>query len=230
MSVESFLWAKVDPRLRVKANEIIVFGRSLRMKRIFLAANLLTAASAYTVPAMAHEGRSFEPYLVFVGFRNEPAFEDGINAFDFFVNYDVDGDGMCDKPDRSDCIPVDVSKGDTVTGTVHALYLQEQAFNAPVLTDHKLKGKLKQDFSDPSRYNIYFEPNVNGAYGFQLDLTIQKQGKPLAHITGDAGKFVCGKGTQNASGDAFKCVKDIEPFPLNVDDNYRDNTPTDVHP
>jgi hypothetical protein len=106
-----------------------------------------------------------------------------------------------------------------------------------VLATTKLAGELEQDFEDPSRYNIFFKPNVDGPYGFQLDSTIQYKGSdpnfpepgPVLHISGEDGKFVCEGGSQ-VEGESFNCVRDIlQPFPGRASANYRDNPPLSGH-
>ena len=199
------------------------------MQYLWSAISFLMVAGILTGPALAHEGRVFPggsgKYLVFTGFRNEPAFEDEANALDFFVLFDIDGDGECTQPDCSDWVSVDVSQGDTVNIEVRVLYLEEDAFNANVITSTKLQGALEQDFSDPSRYNIYFKPNVDGAYGFRIKGDIQHQGAPLLHLDGNAGKFVCEGGSQDPE-EAFNCVQDIlQPFPLGANASYRNDAP-----
>ncbi|MEP6935308.1 MAG: hypothetical protein ABI988_15460 [Nitrospirota bacterium] len=192
---------------------------------------LILGAGIQTGSALAHEGRVFlgGQYVVFVGFRNEPAFEDEGNAMDLFVLFDTNGNGICDQPDDApntckDWIPVSKGDGDTVNIEAQALYLTDDAFNAPVRVSKKLHGDLKQDFFDASRYNIYMKPNVGGAYGFALTGTIKAKNGALLTLGGDQGKFVCGGGSQNPE-EAFGCVGDIlQPFPFGRDSNYRDDS------
>ncbi len=212
------------------------------MRKVMLIIGIVSATSGFSAATVAHEGRVFAPYVIFVGFRNEPASEDEANGLDYFVFYDTDGDGQCADETCSDWIPVDAkqfSEGvkDEVSAEVHALYLEDDAFDAKVLATAKLTGELGQDFEDPSRYNIFFKPNVDGAYGFQLDSTIQYKGSdpnfpdpgPVLHISGENGKFVCEGGSQ-VEGELFSCVADIlQPFPGGARANYRDNPPLSGH-
>ncbi len=198
------------------------------MRYVWVALNfVILVGGIQTGSAFAHEQRNFlgGQYILFVGFRNEPAFEDEANGLDLFLIRDSDGDGKCtqDTPDAClDWLPVSKSDGDVVNVQAQVLYLTDDQFNAPIREQAPLKGELKQDFSDATRYNIYFKPNVGGAYGFILNGTIQKQGSPAVQFVNE--KFVCGEGNQNIGGHGFSCVGDIlQPFPFGANSNYRDN-------
>ena len=208
-----------------------------RMTRyVWIVLNLLILGGGLQAgSSFAHEGRQCPPYILFVGFRNEPAFEDEPNAMDVFVMIDKDGNGQCDEPDEGntcrDWIPVNTRGGDQVNLEAHVLYLLDDAFNAQVRFSSKLQGDLEQDFRDPSRYNIYFKPNVGGAYGFKITGTIQYKGSdprlpgpgPLLTLSGNQGTWVCGGGSQNPE-ENFSCVADIlQPFPFGPPSNYRDD-------
>lgn len=113
-----------------------------------------------------------------------------------------------------------------------ALYLTDDAFNAQVRNSKKLKGDLAQDFSGSSRYNIYFKPNVGGAYGFKLTGSIQHKGSDqsfpspglILTLSGNQGKWVRGGGSQSTE-ESFGCVRDIQqPFPFGPPSNYRDDS------
>lgn len=185
--------------------------------------------------AFAHEQRNFAGpsgpahYILFLGFRNEPAFEDEGNAMDLFLIRDKDGDGKCTIDNGDTCgdwLPVSKRDGDTVNITVTALYLTEDQFNAPIREQAPLKGELHQDFFDATRYNIYMKPNVGGAYGFILNGTIQKNdgSSPALVLNNVTAKFVCGNGSQNLPDSRYGCVGDIlQPFPFGANSNYRDD-------
>lgn len=205
------------------------------MRYLWIVMSLLIVGSTLTVPVFAHEGRVFAggSYVIFVGFRNEPAFEDEGNALDFFVLYDTNGNGECDDDTCSDWLPVDKGLGDGVNLRAEVLYLEEDAFNARVLDSARLRGAVEQDFEDPSRYNIFFKPNVDGAYGFRIEATIRYRGSdsrfpdpgPLLTIEGRRGKFVCEGGSQDPDSE-FNCVANIlQPFPLGAGANYRNDSP-----
>lgn len=173
-----------------------------------------------TGSAFAHEQRNFGNVILHVGFRNEPAFEDEANALDLFVNWDTNGDGVCnDNNGQSDtCLDWELVDSVNITAA-KVLYLETDQFTAPIRTQTLLKGELDQDFFDPTRYNIRFKPNLGGAYGFLLTGTIMK-GSTVLTLTDE--KFVCGNGKQSDHG--FSCVGDIlQPFPLGANSNYRDD-------
>ena len=204
----------------------VIVNKTLRY--VWIALNLLIlGAGIQTGSAFAHEQRNFlgGQYILFVGFRNEPAFEDEANGLDLFLIRDSDGDGKCtqDTPDAClDWLPVDKGNGDVVDIQAKVLYLADDQFNAPIREQGKLKGELEQDFFDATRYNIYFKPNVGGAYGFILNGTIQKQGSPAVQFINE--KFVCGNGHQPPTAHGFSCVGDIlQPFPFGANSNYRDD-------
>ncbi len=198
------------------------------MRYVWAVLNLLILVGGIQAgSAFAHEQRNFlgGQYILFVGFRNEPAFEDEANGLDLFLIRDSDGDGQCtqDTPEAClDWLPVSKRDGDVVDLEAKVLYLADDQFNAPIREQKKLNGALRQDFSDDTRYNIRFKPNVGGAYGFILNGTIQRQGSPAVQFINE--KFVCGNGHQNIGGHGFSCVGDIlQPFPFGAHSNYRDD-------
>lgn len=197
---------------------------SRTLRYVWMALNLLIlGAGIQTGSAFAHEQRLFlnGQYILFVGFRNEPAFEDEGNALDLFVINDI-------KPDNGGCTDDlgdscgDWKPVDSVDVKVKVLYLTADQFNAPIREQAMLTGDLEQDFFDPTRYNTYFKPNVGGAYGFILNGTIKKTGVPDLVLTNE--KFVCGNGHQPPTAHGFGCVGDIlQPFPFGANSNYRDD-------
>lgn len=88
------------------------------MRYVWMILNLLIlGVGMQTGSALAHEGRVFAPYIVFVGFRNEPTFEDEANGLDLFVLIDKDGNGQCDQFNSTtntclDWVPVNTGGGD----------------------------------------------------------------------------------------------------------------------
>jgi hypothetical protein len=203
------------------------------LKSLWLMMGVVTVAATLAVPAFAHEGRRFLPYIVFVGFRNEPAFEDEGNALDFFVLFDTDGDGECTAADCSDWVAVNRGAGDQVDLKARVQYLEADTFDAKVIASARLRGAVEQDFADPSRYNIFFKPNVDGAYGFLIEATLKYNGSdpnfptpgPLVTIGGNGGKFVCEGGSQDPE-EVFNCVDEVlQPFPLGVAASYRNDPP-----
>jgi hypothetical protein len=198
------------------------------MRYVWVALNFVILVGGIQVgSAFAHEHRNFlgGQYIMFVGFRNEPAFEDEANGLDLFLIRDSDGDGQCtqDTPDAClDWLPVDKGAGDKVDIKVKVLYLAEDKFDAQIREQAPLKGELDQDFFDATRYNIHFKPNVGGAYGFILNGSFQKQGSPEVQLNNV--KFVCGNGSQDLPNSRFGCVGDIlQPFPFGANSNYHDD-------
>lgn len=197
---------------------------SKTLRYVWMALNLLIlGAGIQAGSAFAHEQRLFlgGQYILFVGFRNEPAFEDEANALDLFViNDTIPDNGGCTIDNGDSCgdwVPVD-----SVDVKAKVLYLAADQFNASIREQAALKGELDQDFFDPTRYNIYFKPNVGGAYGFILNGTIKKAGVPDLVLTNE--KFVCGNGHQPPTTHGFSCVGDIlQPFPFGANSNYRDD-------
>lgn len=185
---------------------------------------LILGAGIQTGSAFAHEQRNFAggKIVVHVGFLNEPAFEDEANGLDLFVNYDTNGDGQCNDNNGQSDTCLDWEPVDSVDVKAAVLYLAEDQFNAPIREQAPLKGELKRDFFDPTRFNIHFKPNVGGAYGFILNGTITKNQTVVATFTNE--KFVCGNGHQPPTTHGFSCVGDIlQPFPFGAQSNYRDD-------
>ncbi len=184
-------------------------------KMLINAVHVLALACCLLDPAMAHEDRRFGSYDVAVGFRVEPASEDVPNAFDFFVSH-------CSNASCSTSTGLDIDKGDTVNLTVRAIVLQKEAFNATIISNVKLTGEFRQDFSTPNRYNIWFKPVENGVYGFILSGTVRKKGKTARSINS---KWVCGKGSRSKTS-RFSCVQDFQTVPAQgaIDKKgYQDN-------
>jgi hypothetical protein len=134
------------------------------------------------------------------GFRNEPAFEGEINAVDIFISR------------ASDSRPIDTSVGDVVDLTVVVQYRAAETFSSAVVASTPLEQKPSKAFGTTNRYNAYFRPNVDGAYGFRITGTISDLSDPVAgQVTIDE-TFVCGGGSL-APPSAFNCVRDAQPFP-----------------
>lgn len=153
--------------------------------------------------AAAHEGRSVAggALQIEVGWRTEPAIEDVLNNFDLFV-------------ERDDGTPVSVRAGAEIDLSIEVLFLRRDTPSSPILAHETLEGELKQDFVNPSRYNIPFIPTKDGAYGFHLTGTIE--GHPIDEV------FICGGGSQS-DDEAFDCVDDAQSFPFGTRARYRDN-------
>ncbi|NEO73221.1 hypothetical protein [Moorena sp. SIO3H5] len=176
-------------------------------------AALIGIMALSAIPARAHETRVVGAYKVTVGFRNEPAFEDVVNAVDVILR------------NAADDSPVDTDKEDKIDLDVYVLYLKEDKFDAQVIRKAKLKGELRKAFGTDNRYNIWFKPTHDGAYGYRVKGTIN--GQQINE------KFVCGGGTKDFRDGrprSFRCVVDPQTFPGNRNSNnnidnagYRDN-------
>jgi len=160
-----------------------------------LALSALIGASS----ALAHEPRVVAggALQISVGFRDEPAFEDQVNAVDVFVRRS-DGTGVSG-PDNVVALLVEVQLRTT------------DAFDAPSVASAEL-GAPRLAFGTTDRYNASFKPTADGAYAFRV------RGR-IHDVTGGAEPveidetFVCGGGAQDARGRAFGCVEDPIAFP-----------------
>lgn len=183
-------------------------------KIIVLAAGIAFSGS-FAGTAWAHEGRVLDGrYQVFVGFLDEPAFEDTRNGFDFFVStFDPN-------PANQRSVNMRDVPTDKLDLKVTAEFLETDDFNARVIASRPLRSPLKQAFGTNNRYRIFFRPTIAGAYGFHIVGSIETADK--GHLDVDQ-RFVCGHGTQNAEGDAFGCVIVLQPVPGNLHDGYKPN-------
>jgi hypothetical protein len=207
------------------------------MKKTFLylsiALGFVIVAGLFAAPAEAHETRTYEDgaYVIVLGFHEEPAFEDEGNGVDLFITFDPTGEGACheheeegEEHEHEECLPVDAGAGDIVDLSIRVLYLRDDEIDAVVLKSEALEGDVVQDFFDPSKYTVYFKPNIQGAYGFEITGTIQKVDEEGPVLELDEERWVCGNGAQGDGG--FDCVEDImQPFPRPAFSNYRDDTP-----
>ncbi|MGZ3236885.1 MAG: hypothetical protein ACXU8A_05855 [Burkholderiaceae bacterium] len=135
--------------------------------------------------ANAHEKRTIGGTLhVAVGWRNEPAFTDTVNAFDFIVTD-----------------PVAVNP---ILLSVDLLYLRSASPNADIISRTRLTGALIKDFTNPNRFNIWMKPSREGAYGFHIKGVVN--GVNVNEI------FICGAGTKDPTGQ-FNCVDDPQIVP-----------------
>ncbi|MDD5034455.1 MAG: hypothetical protein PHE55_06820 [Methylococcaceae bacterium] len=108
------------------------------MKRLF--ALVLAVSCVWVVKAQAHEGRCVKKggddcyYLIFVGFKTEPAFANEVNALDFLIKKNVSGTPQGSQatsiPDifsNDHYAAVDVSGSDKITNaSVTVLHLKSQ--------------------------------------------------------------------------------------------------------
>jgi len=159
-----------------------------KFKYAFLTSSI--AISCFNVStANAHEARTIGNGALhaYVGWRNEPAYEKVVNAFDFIIADDINI--------RTFNLSVDV------------LFLQSDSPTAAVLNREKLKGKIIRDEEFPNRFNIWLLPAMKGAYGFQIKGTIE--GIAINET------FICGGGTKNPA-ESFSCIQQAQSFPSNA--------------
>jgi hypothetical protein len=102
--------------------------------------------------ANPHEPREVGPHTLAVGFRIEPACEDVVNALDFFVTRTSDGK------------PISVSNGDVVDIEAEVQFRKEESVGSAIIQEHRL-AKPEQAFGADNRYNAWFKPTIDGAYG-----------------------------------------------------------------
>jgi len=159
-----------------------------------LALCALLGASA----ALAHEPRAVAGggYQISVGFRNEPAFEDQVNAVVFVRR--SDGTGL-------------VGPDDVVDLQVEVQLREIDAFDATLLDAAEL-ARPRLAFGTTDRYNTSFKPTADGAYAFRVRGRIHDVTAGAEPFAIDE-TFVCGGGTQDARARSFGCVEDPQAFP-----------------
>ena len=137
--------------------------------------------------AIAHESRTISDgaFNVVVGWDSEPAFAKSVNAFEIIFTDDI----------VIDDIDLDVS----------ALYLKDDVMDPQVIFSAELTGDLRQSFSNPGQFNIWFLPTKAGAYGFHI--------KGMVNGTMVDEIFICRGGSQDPDGSSFACVDAPQKFP-----------------
>lgn len=170
---------------------------------VVMAVGLLMQSVAMANP---HEPREVGPYTLAVGFRIEPAFEDVVNALDFFVTRTSDGK------------PISVSNGDVVDIEAQVQFRKEESVASAIIQEHRL-AKPEQAFGADNRYNAWFKPTIDGAYGFRVRGEINDLSDPHAGPLFFDEVWVCGAGTQNPQGRRFACVADPQTFPKGILDH-----------
>ncbi len=174
------------------------------MNKLVRFGTAITLSTLAICSASAHESRAVGEgeYMMVVGLKNEPAFEDIPNALDVFLYYN-----------SGEYEAVNAEEGDDVNLTIEALVLKKGRVKRRV----ELNDGLAQDWEDPSHYTTWFKPTADGAYGF--------------HIYGEINgveideEFVCGDGSQDAES-SFDCIVDPQTVPNTgkKDENgYKDN-------
>lgn len=161
------------------------------MNRKLLATTLLVSIPFFTLNSNAHEPREgvSGTFNLTVGQRVEPAYSGEPNQFDLIVN-NLDG------------TPANVTE---ITLSVDVLFLKEDAYDAKVLHRALLAGEIVRDRTTPNRFNIPYMPTKAGAYGFEINGTIN--GIQISE------KYVCENGTLHPLGKSFGCVTQIQMFP-----------------
>lgn len=154
--------------------------------------------------ASAHERREVVngDFRLTVGWRVEPAFEDGINAVDIFVVRLPSEDA------------VSVRDGDELDPNVTLMYLDEEEFDAEIIAAKDMGNGIQQDFSNPSRYNLSVVPTHNGPYGILVEGSIE--GNMVSEL------YVCGDGSLSSTS-SYDCIEDPETFPGRLINRYRNN-------
>jgi hypothetical protein len=167
--------------------------------RTTAASLLILSAMIGAATALAHEPRPLgdSGLQISVGFRNEPAFEDQLNAVDVFVRR-ADGSG--------------VSGADNVVDLRVEVQLRTtDQFEAASVASAQL-GVPRLAFGTTDRYNTSFKPTADGAYAFRVRGTIHDVTGGREPVEIDE-TFVCGAGTRDARARNFGCVEDPIAFP-----------------
>lgn len=167
---------------------------------VVMALGLLVPSVAMANP---HEPREVGPYTLTVGFRIEPAFEDVPNALDFLVTRTSDGKA------------ISVSNGDVVNVEAEVQFRKEERVDSRIIQTNQL-AKPEQAFGADNRYNAWFKPTIDGAYGFRVRGEINDLSDPQAGPLFFDEVWVCGAGTQNPQGRSFGCVNDPQTFPKGI--------------
>ena len=133
-----------------------------------LCATLAVVLLMTVVPmAHAHEPREVGPYTLTVGFRVEPAFEDVVNALDFFVTRTADGK------------LISVRGGDVVDVEVEVQFRKRESLDSRIIQKDQL-AKPEQAFGADNRYNAWFKPTADGAYAFRVKGEVNDVSDPQA--------------------------------------------------
>ncbi|MBL1278307.1 MAG: hypothetical protein COB30_019710 [Ectothiorhodospiraceae bacterium] len=158
------------------------------IKKLFLLSGFFLFSSLlYILPTQAHEPRLIGngAINVVVGWRAEPVFKKNINRFDFIVTDEVEVG--------------------TIDLDVYVLFLDQDSADAKVISSAKLTDELRRDRDNPNRFNKYFLPTKDGAYGFHIIGMVD--GIAIDEI------FICRGGTQNVDNRSFGCVEELQKFP-----------------
>lgn len=157
---------------------------------------LLFTTFLLSIPLLSLNSQAHEPRIgvsgVFnltVGQRVEPAYSNEVNQFDLIIS-NLDG------------TPANVTE---INLGVSVLFLKTDSYDSAILHRALLTGEIVRDKVTPHRFNIPYIPTKPGAYGFEINGTIN--GVQISE------KYVCEKGTLNPLGKSFGCVTEIQSFP-----------------
>lgn len=133
----------------------------LRFSAMLLAAVALVATSGFQLVS-AHETRAVGDYKFVVGFLNEPAIQDEVNAISVRITI----------PAADDATPADGEDevADTpVTGLADSLQFEV------IYQDQKATLPVEAKWGDPGHYVAYFIPTQPGDYSFHITGEIDGQ-------------------------------------------------------
>jgi hypothetical protein len=121
----------------------------LRSGALLIAASALVAGNGMVA---AHEHRSVGDYTFVVGFLNEPAVQDEVNAVSVRITKPV-----------ADATPA-AGEDDVAETPVEGLELTVEV----ILGDQKVELPLEQKWGDPGHYVAYLIPTQPGDYSFHV--------------------------------------------------------------
>lgn len=185
----------------------------MKSSRMYLLAG--TAALAITLggPASAHEDRLFSAggknYIAFVGWWEEPAFEDEANRFVIYTR-------ECNPANltQEDCVAEAHGPNTIIQPTLTFLKIERQGSSgAKVFSAQQLAAKALWDENDGST-SVPVAPTKDGTYRFTISGT-------LGDAVVDHEVFTCEAPAAGAE-EPFDCVKDIDTVPTTAS-KYQNN-------
>lgn len=134
----------------------------LRSGAFLLAAGALFAGSGFGI-ASAHEHRTVGDYEFVVGFNNEPAVQDELNAVDLRISLATPADATpaADDDDEAAATPVEG--------------LEDSLSVEVIFGDQKVTLPLEARWNQPGAYVAYFIPTQAGDYSFHITGEIDGQ-------------------------------------------------------
>jgi hypothetical protein len=178
-----------------------IYGAKMRLRPILITTYSVVLLISIATQTIGHEARIIGGYRFVVGFRNEPAFSNELNAFDLTITR------------ASDSRPINRSAGDLVDLQVEIQFRNREAFDSRILRRALLEDPLNQVFQTTNRYNSWFKPTVEGTYGFRITGTVSDVTDPQAGPRQIDETFVCGEGTRAENGSRFGCIRVPQSFP-----------------